>query len=92
MTWNGKVTQRPQGHIVRRFQPGRVAAVGQPEPKGPHFPARGSAEIDSRRERIGFLIDGCDILRCPPGGPASNREAIRQGMTRETQRCGRVAG
>ena len=38
---------------------------------GPLFPARGSAEIDSRRERIGFLIDGCDILSARSAGLAS---------------------
>ena len=36
------------------FQPS-LRAAGQPGPKGPHPPARGSAEIDSLRERTGFL-------------------------------------
>ena len=88
--------------------PPSLGAVGQPGPKGPHLPARGSAEIDSLRERIGFLIDDSGILRCPLGRPGVHLMAERAGwpgtgtlgavfydgpdMTREAASAADIAG
>ncbi len=70
---------RPPGSSdVLHFQPS-LRAPGQPGTKGPHCPARGSAEIDSLWERIGFRIDGPGILRCPLGQPGAYLMAERAG-------------